>query len=65
MKFVSPVEIGSTITAVCTIIDDLGYDRFRLEAVEYDEDGVPVIRGEVVVLIDRLPTVLNGENTGE
>ncbi len=55
IKFVSPVEVASTITAVCTIIDDLEHGRFRLEAVEYDEDGVPVVCGEVVVLIDPVP----------
>ncbi|WP_440764751.1 CBS domain-containing protein [Natronorubrum sp. DTA7] len=43
----------------------LGPDRFRLEAVEYDEDGVPVVCGEIVVLMDRLPTVANEENTDE
>ena len=60
LRFLAPVSIGDTVTAVCEIVDDLGKGKFRLTTAVYDGDGERVIDGEAVVLVDELP-----EDAGE
>lgn len=55
LEFRRPVEIGTTLTADCEIIEDLGGGKFRLDTRVSDEVGETIIEGEAVVLIDVLP----------
>jgi len=57
LSFLGPVPIGSAVTAVCEISEDLGGDRYRLstEVVRGDER---VIEGEATVLIDDVADAL-------
>lgn len=54
LEFQGPVEIGSTITADCEIIEELGGDRYRLRTT-VDSEGERVVDGEAVVLIEDAP----------
>ncbi|MFB6168525.1 MAG: MaoC family dehydratase [Haloferacaceae archaeon] len=55
LEFLKPVDIGSRITAVVEVVEDVGHGRYRLTTVVEDEDGDPVIDGEAVVIIDEPP----------
>ena len=55
LEFLKPVEIGSRITAVVEVVEDVGHGRYRLTTVVEDEDGDPVVDGEAVVIIDEPP----------
>jgi acyl dehydratase len=55
LRFLKPVDIGSELTAVVEIVEDLGDDRYRLDTVVEDADETAVIDGEAVVLIDPAP----------
>ena len=55
LEFRGPVEIDSTVTAECEIVEDLGEDRYRLRTQVTTADEETVIDGEAVVLIDDLP----------
>ncbi|AFK21552.1 MaoC family protein (plasmid) [Haloferax mediterranei ATCC 33500] len=61
LSFHAPVEIGSRVTAVCEVIEDLGKDRFRLTTDVYTDDGTHAIGGEAIVLIDELPDTVDVE----
>lgn len=55
LRFLAPVAIGDTVTAVCEVIEDLGRGKFRLATAVYDEAGERVVDGEATVLVDELP----------
>lgn len=55
LRFLGPVEVGETATAVCRICQELGGNKYRLDVTVYDGDGERAIDGESVVLIDELP----------
>ena len=55
LRFLGPVEIGETITAVCEVVEDLGKDRFELTTTVYDGDGEVVVDGEAVVMVTAFP----------
>jgi acyl dehydratase len=55
VKFLKPVDIGSELTAVVEVVEDLGDDRYLLSTDVVTEDGESVIEGEAVVLIDTAP----------
>jgi acyl dehydratase len=55
LEFRGPVEIDSTVTAECEIVEDLGGDRYRLRTQVTDAEDDVAIDGEAVVLIDDLP----------
>lgn len=55
LEFLKPVEIGTRITAVVEVVEDVGHGRYRLTTVVEDEDGDPVVDGEAVVIIDEPP----------
>jgi acyl dehydratase len=55
LEFRGPVEIDSTVTAECEIVEDLGGDRYRLRTQVTDADDEVAIDGEAVVLIDDMP----------
>jgi acyl dehydratase len=57
LEFLKPVDIGSRITAVVEVVEDVGHGRYRLTTVVEDEGGEPVIDGEAVVIIDEPPAV--------
>ncbi|AGB36929.1 MaoC family dehydratase [Natronococcus occultus] len=54
LEFQGPVEIGSTITADCEIVEELGGGRYRLRTTVDSEDD-RVVDGEAVVLIEDEP----------
>ncbi|NKE35931.1 MaoC family dehydratase [Natronococcus sp. JC468] len=54
LEFQGPVEIGSTITADCEIVEELGGGRYRLRTT-VDSEGERVVDGEAVVLIEDEP----------
>lgn len=57
LRFLAPVEIGSTVTAETEVLEDLGDRKYRLRTDVIEESsGETVIEGEAVVLIDDLPT---------
>ena len=55
LRFLKPVDIGSVLTAVVEVVEDLGDDRYRLDTTVETADGTTVIDGEAVVLIDPAP----------
>jgi acyl dehydratase len=55
LRFLKPVDIGSELTAIVEIVEDLGDDRYRLDTVVETGDGTTVVDGEAVVLIDPSP----------
>ncbi|MFW5964115.1 MAG: CBS domain-containing protein [Natronomonas sp.] len=55
LRFLRPVEIGETITAVCEVVEDLGRERFELTTTVYDDDGEVVVDGEAVVMVTEQP----------
>jgi acyl dehydratase len=55
LRFLKPVDIGSELTAIVEIVEDLGDRRFRLETVVETAEGTTVIDGEAVVLVDPAP----------
>lgn len=55
LVFHEPIDIGSRVTAVCEVVEDLGRDRYRLTTDVYTDDDTRVIEGEAVVLLDELP----------
>jgi acyl dehydratase len=55
LEFKGPAFTGSTLTARCEIVEDLGQDRYRLTAQVTDQDDAVLIDGEAVVLIDDPP----------
>ncbi|ADB63070.1 MaoC domain protein dehydratase (plasmid) [Haloterrigena turkmenica DSM 5511] len=52
LTFLSPVEIGDRVTAICEIIEDIGRDKYQLTTDVVDSKGERVIEGQAVVLID-------------
>lgn len=55
LEFQAPVEPGDTVTAECTIVEELDDSKYRLSTRVSDENGDSVIDGEAVVLIDEHP----------
>lgn len=55
LEFHNPVDIGSTLTASCEIVEELGNNQYRLSTQVHDERDEVVIDGEAVVLIDEAP----------
>jgi acyl dehydratase/CBS domain-containing protein len=55
LRFLGPVGLDETVTAVCEVIEDLGTNKFELATTVYDADGEVVIDGEAVVLMTELP----------
>ncbi|MFC6837412.1 CBS domain-containing protein [Halomarina ordinaria] len=55
LRFLGPVGVGETVTAVCEVAEELDEGRYRLLTAVYDEDGERVVEGEAVVLVDELP----------
>jgi acyl dehydratase len=54
LSFTAPVDIGASVTAECTVAEDLGDGRYRLDTV-VDADGERVVEGDAVVLVDEMP----------
>jgi len=55
VRFLGPVDVGDTVTAVCEVAEALGGEKYRLTTVVYDEDDERVIDGEAIVVVDELP----------
>jgi acyl dehydratase len=55
LEFHNPVDIGSTLTASCEIVEELGNNQYRLSTQVHNEADEVVIDGEAVVLIDDAP----------
>ncbi|MFC7072674.1 MaoC family dehydratase [Halovenus rubra] len=55
LEFHNPVRIGSTLTASCKIVEELGNSQFRLTTQVHNENSDVVIDGEAVILIDEAP----------
>ncbi len=56
LRFLGPVGVGESATAVCEVVADLGGDKFELATTVYDGDGEVVVDGDAVVLMADLPT---------
>ncbi len=54
LEFVGPVSIDDRLTATVEVVENLGGNRYRLETVVENDDGV-VVDGEAVVMVDPLP----------
>ncbi len=55
LSFLSPVEIGEQVTAVCEIVGTFGRNKYELTTDVFDAAGEKVIEGEAAVLIDEFP----------
>lgn len=55
VTFLSPVEIGERVTAVCSVTESLGREKYVLTTDVHGADGELVLEGEAVVLIDTPP----------
>lgn len=55
LRFLGPVAVGETATAVCEVVADLGGDRYELTTTVYGADGDPVVDGDAVVSVTDLP----------
>lgn len=55
LSFLSPVDIGERVTAVCKVNGSLGRNKYELTTDVFGEDAEQVLEGEAVVLIDEPP----------
>jgi len=55
VTFRGPVALGERATAHCTVVEDLGRSRYRLETSVETDAGETVIEGQATVLADPLP----------
>jgi acyl dehydratase/CBS domain-containing protein len=55
LRFLGPVRIGETVTAVCEVVEDLGKRKYELTTTVYDEDGEVVVDGDAVVMVTPFP----------
>jgi len=55
LSFLSPVDVGERLTAVCEIVDSFGDDKYELTTDVFDADGEQIIEGEATVLVDAPP----------
>jgi acyl dehydratase/CBS domain-containing protein len=55
LRFLGPVHIGETVTAVCEVVEDLGKQKYELTTTVYDEDGEVVVDGDAVVMVTPFP----------
>jgi len=55
LSFLAPVDVGDRLTAVCTVVESLGPDKFELTTDVFGPDGERVIEGEATVLVDDPP----------
>jgi acyl dehydratase/CBS domain-containing protein len=61
ITFLSPVDIGERVTAVCSVTESLGRKKYALTTDVHGADGEQVIEGEAVVLIDAPPATASIE----
>lgn len=52
LSFLSPVDIGDRVTAVCEVVEELRDNKYTLTTDVIGEDETHVIEGQAVVLID-------------
>lgn len=55
LEFERPVDIGTTVTATCEIVEELENDKYRLTTRVSNEEGKIAVHGTATVLIDPLP----------
>lgn len=56
LEFVAPVSLGTRLTAVVEVVEDLGDGQYLLATDIVDETDQQIIDGEAVVLIDPIDT---------
>lgn len=57
VTFTGPVEIGARVTARCSVVEELGRNRYRLTTTVETQDGETVLDGQATVLADPLPDI--------
>jgi len=55
LSFLAPVDVGDRVTAVCTVVESLGPEKFELTTDVFGPEGERVLEGEATVLIDEPP----------
>lgn len=55
IEFKRPVDIGETLAAICTIVEELENDRYRMTTRIENEAEEIVVHGTATVLIDDVP----------
>ncbi len=55
LSFLTPVDIGETVTAVCEVAGTFGQNKYELTTDVFDESDEKVIEGEAAVLVDEVP----------
>ncbi len=55
ISYLGPIGLEGRATAICTVADDLGGEKYRISTAVEDADGELALEGEAVVLIDELP----------
>lgn len=59
-EYRDPVPVGSTVSAIVEVDEDLGHGQFRLQTRVELEDGTIVLSGRATVLLDDDPDVITG-----
>lgn len=49
-RFENPAYLDETVTATCSVVEDLGDGQFRIETKVRNEDGEVLVSGEAVIL---------------
>ncbi|MFB6150480.1 MAG: CBS domain-containing protein [Haloarculaceae archaeon] len=55
VSYLGPVDVGERVSAECTVVEELGRDRYRLATTVTGADDETVVDGEAVVMIDPVP----------
>ena len=55
LVFLSPVDIGERVTAVCEVVEEFGPRKYELTTDVHGVDGERVVEGEATVLVDDIP----------
>jgi len=55
LVFLSPVDIGERVSAVCEVVEEFGPRKYELTTDVHGADGERVVEGEATVLVDDIP----------
>jgi len=49
-QFENPAYLGETVTATCSVVEDLGEGQFRIETIVQNEAEEVLVSGEAIIL---------------
>ena len=65
LRFLGPVHVDETVTAVCEVVEDLGKRKYELTTTVYDGDGEVVVDGDAVVMVTPFPEGTDQEGAAQ